>query len=465
VIAGVTLDDLAALAPPWGVDPLPDLRALCRTSKVIVLDDDPTGTQTVCDVPVLTRWDHERLGRLLDEPEAAAYLLTNSRSRPSEAAATEAAAIGGLLKSTRRADRPWSVVSRSDSTLRGHFPAEVDGLAAGLGVPDARVLLAPYFGDGGRVTVHGSHYLRRDAELIPVADTEFARDPVFGYRSSVVVDWVRERDPSRVEVRSLHIEEIRERGPDAVRDRLLALSPRGVLVVDAVEERDIEVVALGAAQAEVVGLPLIARTAASYVRARAGYPPVAPVPADRLHAGAPGLVVVGSHVPTSTAQLERLLEEPPIPVAAVEVSVPDVIPPADPAAHVVRMAREADLALGAGQTPVIWTSRALVRGADRSADLVTAAQVSGVLVDVVRRIQARPAWLIAKGGITSSDIATRALGVHEAQVLGPLLPGVPVWRTGAGARFPGLDLVVFPGNVGERDALRAAVARLSGVDR
>jgi uncharacterized protein YgbK (DUF1537 family) len=462
VTPGVSASDLAALAPPWPVDPLPGLRQLSRTSKVIVLDDDPTGTQSVCDVPVLTRWDEERLDRLLDEPEAVAYLLTNSRSRSSEAAAAEAVAIGELLRATGRSDRNWSVVSRSDSTLRGHFPTEVDALASGLGIPEARVLLAPYFGDGGRVTVHGTHYLRRNDELIPVADTEFARDPVFGYRSSVLADWVRERDPARDDVQSLGIDLIREGGPDTVRDRLLALPPRAVLAADALVERDIEVVAMGAAQAELAGLPLIARTAASYVRARAGYPPVTPVPTERLHRGLPGLVVVGSHVPTSTMQLERVLAQPPVPLANLEVLVPDLISSGDPAAQVPRLAGEADLALRAGQTPVIWTSRELVRGADRSADLAIAAQVSAVLVDVVRRIRERPVWVIAKGGITSSDIATIALGVDEARVVGPLIPGVPVWRTGAAARFPDLDLIVFPGNVGDRDALRTAISKLAG---
>ena len=69
--------------------------------------------------------------------------------------------------------------------------------------------------------------------------------------------------------------------------------------------------------------------------------------------------------------------------------------------------------------------------------------------------------MIAKGGITSSDVATRGLGVKRALVRGQLLPGVPVWRLGAEARFPGIDYVVFPGNVGSDTALADAVQQLS----
>jgi uncharacterized protein YgbK (DUF1537 family) len=81
------------------------------------------------------------------------------------------------------------------------------------------------------------------------------------------------------------------------------------------------------------------------------------------------------------------------------------------------------------------------------------------LISIVRGLQVRPRFLIAKGGITSSDVATRGLGVRRALVRGQILPGVPVWRLGAEARFPGLDYVVFPGNVGGDTALADAVRK------
>ena len=161
---------------------------------VVALDDDPTGTQTVRDVPVLTKWSAEGLRTLLDGADPLAFLLTNSRSLPGDEAVELASSSGRTLRAASTdAGRGWAVISRSDSTLRGHYPAEVDALVDALAISDARVVLAPFFGDGGRVTLDGVHYLRRDDRLVPAAETEFARDPVFGYRSSDLREWVAER--------------------------------------------------------------------------------------------------------------------------------------------------------------------------------------------------------------------------------------------------------------------------------
>jgi uncharacterized protein YgbK (DUF1537 family) len=69
--------------------------------------------------------------------------------------------------------------------------------------------------------------------------------------------------------------------------------------------------------------------------------------------------------------------------------------------------------------------------------------------------------LIAKGGITSSDIATKSLKVKLAMVAGSILPGVPVWKLGEESLFPGMHYVIFPGNVGGDDALSLAVAKFA----
>ncbi len=468
------VDELLAL-PVWPEDPLPGIRELGLSTLVVALDDDPTGTQTVRDVPVLTRWTTARLAETLATDLPLAFLLTNSRSLPPRDAVTLADAIGRALRdSAVGAARAWAVVSRSDSTLRGHFPLELDALVDAMGMSDARVLLAPYFGDGGRLTVGGIHYLRRADGLAPVAETEFARDPVFGYRSSDLRDWVTERtaaaaasgyEPRARSVAVLGLERIRTDGPACVRDALLALPPSGVLATDAADERDIEVVALGSLLAERQGLPLVGRTAASYVRARAGRPTVSPLSRAELQWGLPGLVVVGSHVPTTTAQLERLLADPPVPLTHLELPVAELLAlgEVEREQRLMAITRHAESVLRDGRTPVVATSRELMRGADADADLDISALVSAALVTIVGRVETRPAWIIAKGGITSSDVATTGLQVDEATIVGPLLPGVPLWSCGPRSRWPGLPLGVFPGNVGGPEALREAVLRLSGV--
>ncbi len=437
---------------------LPELARRAAIRPAVILDDDPTGTQTLRDVSVLTSWDADAVARHLHDP--AVFLSTNSRSMDEAAAVaiTHDAAVTAL-GAARISGRPISVVSRSDSTLRGHFPAETAAVADAMEAPDARVLLAPYFGEGGRLTIDGVHYLLEGAARRPVAETEFARDASFGYRSSNLAEWVAEKYGSAGKPRpftsNLTLKLIRDGGPEAVAAALLALPARAVAIADAEVDRDIEVVALGALMAEDAGLPIVARTAASYVRARAGREPARILTAEELATDGPGMIVVGSHVATTTRQLEHL-------AAAMDGSrlvmheLPiDPILAADEAA--VNVAIEIlEAALRAGRTGLVSTERAR-----RDVDLEGGRAISSALVAVVRGVQTRPAWVIAKGGITSSDVASHGLDMREARVAGQILPGVPVWIGAEGSRWPGMPLVVFPGNVGGASALTDAVRLLS----
>jgi uncharacterized protein YgbK (DUF1537 family) len=443
------LDALAGLPDPWPDDLLPELAAASEARPLIVLDDDPTGTQTVRDVTVLTEWSAPSLAHVFASGERVTYVLTNSRALPRDGAIAVAREIGSRLREV--ADRrPFRVVSRSDSTLRGHFPAEVDALASALGTPDAPVLLAPYFDEGGRITVGDVHYLRGRDEWIPVAKTEFAADPTFGYGESNLVEWVTARTNGDRPVTSLPLALIRTGGPDAVAAALTALPPHAVCAVNAAVDRELEVVAAAAARIET---PLMVRSAASWVRIAAGQARADILgPATLGLHGGPGLIVVGSHVPLTTRQLARLRAEPPVPLAWFELDVPALL-----AGHASDLAPAIDEALRGGMTAVLATSRERVSGEQ----LGIGTRVSGALVENVRSLRQHPAWLLAKGGITSSDMATDALDMRRARVVGQLVSGVPVWRSGPDSRWPGLPLIVFPGNVGDDDALRLAVARLT----
>ena len=108
---------------------------------------------------------------------------------------------------------------------------------------------------------------------------------------------------------------------------------------------------------------------------------------------------------------------------------------------------------------VVFTSRELA-GSSSGESLAVGKSVSQGLVDVVRAIGCRPRVLIAKGGITSSDVATEALGLERSMVMGQILPGVPVWECGLESRYPGMAFVVFPGNVGSHDSLVRLADRL-----
>jgi uncharacterized protein YgbK (DUF1537 family) len=449
-----------------------EIRGLAAGRAAVILDDDATGSQAVRDVEVVTLGGAGDLVAPVRDSEAGFFLLTNSRALPVAAAGRLAFDLGRRLRdAVQSSGRSISLISRSDSTLRGHFPIEVDQLAAGFGMEAPRILLAPFFGEGGRITRDDVHLLRRDGTETPVAESEFAADPVFGYRSSNLLDWVREKAPDR-SAASVSLDDLRASGGEAVTQALATSPPGGVTVINATEERDIELAALGTLRAELDGIEVIARTAASYARARLGQP-VRPL-LDPLPAfGLPGLVVVGSHVSTSTAQLARLLDDPPFPIEPIELDVDGLLSAGATSDSAIRtLSKRADAALGHGATRVLFTTRRLRLGTSGETNLQIAAAVSSALVEIVRGIRERPAWVLAKGGITSTDIAVRGLDVASATVIGQLAPGVSLWRCGPTSRFPDLPYIVFPGNVGELDTLRAVCAALgadgthpSGVER
>ena len=457
---------------PWPDDLLPAIRAANAASgrKVVALDDDPTGVQTVFDTAVLARWSVGDLAAELADPRPVCFVLTNSRSLAEpDAIALDREVAANLLAASRRTGRPFVVASRSDSTLRGHFPAETDALADALGGIDA-TLLVPAFTEGGRLTVDDVHYLRDGDRLVPVGESEFARDATFGYRASNLRDWVAEKSGGRVAaeaVRSLGLDLIRGEGPEGVAALLAGCRDGAFVVVNAETDRDLEIVARGAQIAEDADCRFLYRTGASFVRVRAGLPKRPLLTRDDLLGpgvppGAPGLVVVGSHVRKSSEQLAHLLAQPDLGLVSVELRVPAVVDPAHRDAEVARGRDAVGAALAAGRVPVVATSRDVLLGSSPAGSLALSRDVSAAMVEVVRTFAGAPAWVVAKGGITSSDVGTRGLGARRAIVLGQALPGVPVWRLGPETRFPGIPYVVFPGNVGGPDALADVVRALLG---
>jgi uncharacterized protein YgbK (DUF1537 family) len=431
---------------------------------VVVLDDDPTGTQTVHGIPVLTEWSVDTLHAELTNDLSACFLLTNSRSLPvAEAQALNAVIGHNLRAAAQTVERPFAVVSRSDSTLRGHFPGEVDALAAALAQNFDAWLLIPFFQEGGRYTIDDVHYVAEGDWLVPAGETEFARDAVFGYRASNLCQWVEEKTAGRIpaqNVASVSLEDIRRGGPEQVTQRLMALTSGGVCVVNAASQRDVEVFVQGLLAAEARGRRFLYRTAASFVSVRADITPRPLLtPADLVMPTAGGgLIMVGSHVPRTSSQLEALRTQRG--VLSVEVQVPELLHEAQSAVEVARATRAIEHGLQRNLDVVLFTSRALVTGVDAQRTLAIGQRVSAGLVAIVQALTMRPRYLLAKGGITSSDIATHGLGVKRAMVLGQILPGVPVWQLGPETRYPGLGYIVFPGNVGGPQALAEVVLAL-----
>ncbi|GLZ50209.1 hypothetical protein Acsp06_63940 [Actinomycetospora sp. NBRC 106375] len=451
--AGTGTARLAAL-PPVRAVPAEDVRAaLAGTPTVVVLDDDPTGTQTIRDLPVLTRWSAEDVDWALTQGMPAFFVLTNTRSLgPDDAAARDREVVRTCLAVARRRGIEVVFASRGDSTLRGHFPLETDVIAAEIegeaGEPDA-VILSPAYTDAGRVTLDGVHWLRDGDQLTPVAESEFAADATFGYRASRLADWVAEKSAGAIPAA-----DVAELGIEALRGGPVALPTARVVVLDAVVDDDLRAAVLAILAAERAGARFVYRVGPSFVRARVGQEAQAPIGDAELAAAVGtghGLVVVGSHVGRTSRQLDRLAERRDL--ARVEIDVPRVLD--GDTRHLEDAVAEVTTSL-ARRTTVLSTSRTLVTGRDEAESLDIARRVSAALTGVAGRVAGSSAYVLAKGGITSSDVATGSLRADRAWVRGSLLPGiVSLWAPTAGP-----PLVVFAGNVGDDDALADVVDRL-----
>jgi uncharacterized protein YgbK (DUF1537 family) len=433
---------------------------------IVVLDDDPTGTQTCYNVTVLTSWHVEMITEELQKEPSVLFILTNSRSLSEPEAVQLALEIGNNLKEAgKKSGRGLIVISRSDSTLRGHFPAEVDAIATALHMKEAVTVLIPAFIEGGRYTINDTHYIVENDELVPVSDTPFARDVVFGYRHSDLRAWVEEKTKGRVrasEVASVSLEDIRVGGPQVVSEKLKACKEGTVCIMNAVSYKDLQVLAMGLMLAESSGKKFLYRTSATIVPIRAGMESgkiFHPNKEDLLSPNG-SLVMVGSHVPKTTSQLSYLLAHSDY--KAIEINVSEILHSGEVSSKAEAIIHQTDEWIAAGNKVVIYTSRRVEVGSDPESSLKINAFVSGFLVGILKGLTVRPKFIVAKGGITSSDLATKGLSAEKALILGPVIPGVPVWQMDAKSNFPAILYVVFPGNVGDEAALLEVCKKLEG---
>lgn len=475
---GVSLDTLLQGLPKGPEVPAHVVAALAESSDrvLVVLDDDPTGTQSVADLPVLMNWSPSSLEWALRQGKPAVYVMTNSRSlAPADAEERNRQVAGSAFAAAAKVGVKVDFVSRSDSTLRGHFPLETDVLAEEIfshtGSHVDGVVIVPAFGDAGRITVGSVHYAGSPADgYTPAGDTEFAQDATFGYQSSDLRDWVEEKTAGRVraaDVARIDLATLRSSREEAT-TVLRGLSNAQPVVVDIVEENDLRLLALALDAAERAGSRLLYRVGPPFVRALIGQEPRSPLEADDIseirrgglaeHAVG-GLIVVGSHVAMTTRQLQGLVER----TSPVELEIDVATVLGDhPEKQISEVADQAVAALASGNV-VVRTSRSLVTGSDAGDSLAVSRQVSTAVVDVVRRILAAyaPRFVVAKGGITSSDVASRGLAIERAVVRGPMLPGiVSLWEPMDGPAR-GIPYIVFAGNVGGPSSLADVVDKLS----
>jgi len=400
--------------------------------KTIVLDDDPTGTQSATGVRVLLEHDTELITDALRDT-GSVYVQTNSR------ALHEADAVA-LVRRIRREGEEAAArlgvevrfVLRGDSTLRGHVFAETEQFLDG----DAVMLFVPAFPDGGRTTRGGMHYVKVDGTDVPAHESEYARDPVFPFASGILAEYVAEKSQrTAVPV-----------GLDDVRAGRLAevlrTAPAGSVVLpDAVVTADIEAIA---AAANAVDRTVVVRSGAPLAAALAGVSSPRLLDRPLLTEPAPVLLVCGSHTAGATTQLDEVLRSHgPAEIVGTTAALDDPATEGKTTAGRARARLAADgLAIVASERTREQDHGTLDHGEKIMTALTTAVAELLPAVDVI----------VAKGGITSAEVARTGAGARSALVLGQVLPGVSVWRmTARDGRE--ITYVVVPGNVGGPDTL------------
>jgi uncharacterized protein YgbK (DUF1537 family) len=411
---------------------------------------------------LLTRWDPQTLKLGLQDSSPIRFILTNTRALPPAKAAEVTRSVCGALKEVMAelGCEQAIFVSRSDSTLRGHYPLETDVMAAELGPFDAHFLVPAFF-EGGRITRNSVHYLRVGERWVPVHETEFARDAVFGYHHSYLPDYVQEKTQGRIraeQVERLTLEQIRA----GCLERLLSLEGNVCCVVDGETQADLDRFAQDVWAAIEQGKRFLFRSAASLLTALAQLPPQPVLPEQMgrfVRSDRPGVVIVGSHVQKSSQQLARLLQEPE--TQGIEVEVRRLL---DPDAELLPgILAQVHSAYEQGLTPVVYTSREELTFEKDAVEMRLAfgQKVSRLLMGVVQGLPEGIGYLISKGGITSNDTLSTGLDLPAVRLLGQVYPGISMVITPSDhPRFPNLPVVLFPGNVGEADTLLLLHRRL-----
>jgi uncharacterized protein YgbK (DUF1537 family) len=444
-------------------------------TKIVVLDDDPTGVQTVHDISVYTDWSKESIQDGFAEENKLFYVLTNSRGftveQTTKAHKEIAAVVAEVAKET---GKNYMIMSRSDSTLRGHYPLETnllkEEMEANSGIKTDGEIMCPFFPEGGRFTIDNVHYVKYGEELVPAGETEFAKDKTFGYTSSDLPSYVEEKTSGAYkakDVTCISLEDLRALNIDKIEEQLTSVENFNKIVVNAVDYVDVKVFCIALYRAIAKGKNYMFRTAAALVKVIGGVtdqPLLTRKEMVTTETSNGGIVVVGSHTQKTTAQLNQLLTLKD--VEPIEFNS-NLVLEGDEAfdAEINRVVALSEKLISEGKTPVCFTNRTLlvVENDTKEDALVRSVKISDGVQSLVGRLSITPAFVIAKGGITSSDVGTKALAVKKANVMGQIKPGIPVWQTGEESKFPGIPYIIFPGNVGEESTLKEAVEVLQEV--
>lgn len=420
------------------------------TFPLVILDDDPTGVQASAGVPIVLDCSAETTLSLLEAGHRAIHVMTNSRAVSGSQAGELVRELGSKI--AEKCPQA-SFILRGDSTLRGHLWEEYLGLAEAIGETAPPLLLVPALPAVGRLTRGGIHFVELESGLTPVAESDFAKDGPFAYRSSRLVEWAEERSADgfnageaiEIDLAALR----RPGGHEKVADALAVLARLGrpaVCVPDAETTDDLKIIAAGLELAEKRGVKAVVRSSPAFASVFSGA-----LSEDfvAMPKAAKTLVVCGSYIEASTRQLEHVGQH--YPGVIVELDL-ERVAAGNLEAEAARLATECERLLTNGSLAVIATPRGR-KAAHESLEF--GERVVEVLAAAVRVMKNRPSVVITKGGITSAVVIRDGVPATWAEVVGPVAHGIAHWFVANDEG--GMSCIVVPGNVIRPEVLTTTI--------
>ncbi len=438
--------------------------------KIIIFDDDPTGSQTVYGCPLLLNWDEQTLEKAFTQSSPLIFILANTRSLSSALAVKKTREICSSIKKfflrQGYSKDDYFYISRGDSTLRGHGVLEPAILAEELGPFDATFHI-PAFLEGGRTTENGIHYLNG----IPVHTTDFGRDNTFGFSTSDLAKWIEEKSFGKihaenilhVEIKQLEMAFTNEDGFKSLLSFLSKLENNISVVVDAKLPYHLETLARAI---KVVSKEkrFLFRTAASFIKSLSELPSNPNDTSDLVSLKSknndlkykPGLIVVGSHMKLATDQLEVLLKDNSCEGLEIPVSkLADIFALEDFKEEILELEdillSKIDDILDIKKVPVLYTTREEMKFSSCSKRMNFGLELAEFMAILVRKITHKFGYIISKGGITTQLLLQKGLSFNQVDLKGQILPGLSIVTSNSDQYD--LPVVTFPGNLGNEKTL------------
>jgi len=435
--------------------------------KFVVIDDDPTGSQTVYDCLLLLKWDCSTLVKGFESRSNLFFILANTRSLSENDAKLTIEEICKNLKTviaSKFYEEEIIFISRGDSTLRGHNFLEPSALNSCLGPFDATFHI-PAFIEGKRLTINGSHFV----DKTPINKTIFARDKIFGFETSNVKNLLFQKSKSQINLEDIQnilltdIEILNDEENNIVFKTLKNLKNNKHVIVDIENYSQLEKFS-SVIKKLTKQKKFLFRTAASFISSISEKKSIPKVETffsnlrirNKEKSFLPGLIIVGSYVELSTLQLKNLLDKSNC--SPIELDVFEFFKITSSENHHKRrnlfknkFLKEIRFSFEKGKTPVLFTSRKFM-SLDYSEQFNFYNSLACFIAELVADLKYEIGYLISKGGITTNTILSNGLNADYVYLEGQILTGISVVTYNL-KNYKKLPIVTHPGNIGNKDSL------------